>query len=421
MQMSQPSAPHHGHEVDPHSAGIEAEEKPTVMQQVKDKVNKIKIKMGKKKHEDGPNRESDIISDEEEMEVEEDGYKEDVDPNINSAPTSEQQKVSIGDAEKFEPEKVPFGNVIGDVKEDPVAPKSTNPPARASEPQKVSIGDAEKFEPEKVPFGNVIGDVKEDPVAPKSTNPPARASEPQKVSIGDAEKFEPEKVPSGDVIGDVEEDPAVPKSTNPPARGGEDIGMTPVIQSFEAISVSNEAKPKLEPKPELESKPETQPSAPTGSTDQPTVTYTEKLRSMATAEYGKNIASTVYDTLSTAGTAVVQKIRGGSPTKEVNTETNRDVSQDKGGSVKEYVSDKLKPGEEDQALSEVISEAVQGSKEDTTKKAQAMAGGTRMVERICGAVTSVVGGGDKSNKTTVASDLQQEKGSNEADEPRMRE
>ncbi|XP_078162135.1 uncharacterized protein LOC144557437 isoform X3 [Carex rostrata] len=377
MQMSQPSAPHHGHEVDPHSAGIEAEEKPTVMQQVKDKVNKIKIKMGKKKHEDGPNRESDIISDEEEMEVEEDGYKEDVDPNINSAPTSE--------------------------------------------PQKVSIGDAEKFEPEKVPFGNVIGDVKEDPVAPKSTNPPARASEPQKVSIGDAEKFEPEKVPSGDVIGDVEEDPAVPKSTNPPARGGEDIGMTPVIQSFEAISVSNEAKPKLEPKPELESKPETQPSAPTGSTDQPTVTYTEKLRSMATAEYGKNIASTVYDTLSTAGTAVVQKIRGGSPTKEVNTETNRDVSQDKGGSVKEYVSDKLKPGEEDQALSEVISEAVQGSKEDTTKKAQAMAGGTRMVERICGAVTSVVGGGDKSNKTTVASDLQQEKGSNEAAEPRMRE
>ncbi|XP_078162137.1 uncharacterized protein LOC144557437 isoform X5 [Carex rostrata] len=377
MQMSQPSAPHHGHEVDPHSAGIEAEEKPTVMQQVKDKVNKIKIKMGKKKHEDGPNRESDIISDEEEMEVEEDGYKEDVDPNINSAPTSEQQKVSIGDAEKFEPEKVPFGNVIGDVKEDPVAPKSTNPPARASEPQKVSIGDAEKFEPEKVPFGNVIGDVKEDPVAPKSTNPPA--------------------------------------------RGGEDIGMTPVIQSFEAISVSNEAKPKLEPKPELESKPETQPSAPTGSTDQPTVTYTEKLRSMATAEYGKNIASTVYDTLSTAGTAVVQKIRGGSPTKEVNTETNRDVSQDKGGSVKEYVSDKLKPGEEDQALSEVISEAVQGSKEDTTKKAQAMAGGTRMVERICGAVTSVVGGGDKSNKTTVASDLQQEKGSNEAAEPRMRE
>lgn len=64
------------------------DEKPTVMQKVKDKAKKIKNKMGKTKQEDGPNRESDTNLDEEEMEVEEDGYKEDVDPNINSAPSN---------------------------------------------------------------------------------------------------------------------------------------------------------------------------------------------------------------------------------------------------------------------------------------------------------------------------------------------
>lgn len=193
-----------------------------------------------------------------------------------------------------------------------------------------------------------------------------------------------------------------------PNSGGEEIGMTPVIQAFESITVSNE------PKPESEPKPETQPSDATGTTDQPNVSYTEKLKSMATvpAEYGKNIASTVYDKLSNAGTAVVHKIRGG-PTKKDNTET---VNQDKGVSVKEYISEKLKPGEEDRALSEVISEAMQRSKEDIEQKAskgmataQTRAGGVRMVEKIRGAMTSAVGGGEGSD-INAASNLHQEKG-----------
>jgi hypothetical protein len=203
--------------------------------------------------------------------------------------------------------------------------------------------------------------------------------------------------------------------------GGEEIGMTPVIQSFESMTVSNE------PKPEHEPKPETQPSDSTGptdhpsasySTDQPNASYTEKIKSMATVpvEYGKNIASTVYGKLSNAGTAVVHKIRGG-PTKKDNTDTSSAVNQDKGMSVKEYLSEKLKPGEENLALSEVISERMQRSKEEIGHSAsegmatvQARAGGTRKVEKVRGAVTSVVGGGERSDVTTVASDLNQEKG-----------
>ncbi|KAJ4784213.1 Low-temperature-induced 65 kDa protein [Rhynchospora pubera] len=400
--QSQLVRPHQGHadaqEVDPHVAGLRTaivgeekqhDEKPAVLKKVKEKVKKIKDKIGKKKHDDGRDHDSDTSS----GEGEEDGYKEDDELEISSAPTSEPQEVLTGDAGKVEPEKV---------------------------------------------------------------------------RLRDA------------VTGDIKEDPAAPMSTNPPARGGEEIGMTPVVQAFESLDVSKESKPELERKPEIqqpadtgftdqlnvsdepmteqelkpetqqsadtgftdqlsvsdepmteqEPKPETQQSADTGSTDQPSVTYTEKLKSMATvpAEYGKNVASTVYDKLSTAGTAVVRKIRG-EPTEKGETETSREINEDKGVSVKEYLSEKLKPGEEEEALSEVISETVQGSKEgavDKAKKgmetAQTRAGGVRMVEKIRGAVTSVVGGSGAGggagggSDTTAGSDLSQETGSDVAPE-----
>lgn len=62
------------------------DEKPDVLRKVKEKVKKIKNKIGIKKHDDSQDHQSDTSSGEEEAEEEDDGYKEDDKPEINSAP-----------------------------------------------------------------------------------------------------------------------------------------------------------------------------------------------------------------------------------------------------------------------------------------------------------------------------------------------
>ncbi|XP_061996015.1 low-temperature-induced 65 kDa protein [Rosa rugosa] len=82
----------------------------------------------------------------------------------------------------------------------------------------------------------------------------------------------------------------------------------------------------------------------------------------AADQHGKTITSTVYEKVAGAGTAVMSKFQGGSPVstgKDTSTGVVNKAGQDKGGvSVKDYFVEKLKPGEEDKALSEVISETL---------------------------------------------------------------
>ncbi|GAU15430.1 hypothetical protein TSUD_44670 [Trifolium subterraneum] len=86
------------------------------------------------------------------------------------------------------------------------------------------------------------------------------------------------------------------------------------------------------------------------------------------SENGKNIGyslteklTPVYGKVAEVGNAVKSKVYGtndGSETK----------NGDKGVTVKDYLAEKLKPSEEDKALSEVISEALHKGKEDPLKK-----------------------------------------------------
>ncbi|KAM7266628.1 hypothetical protein ACFE04_004525 [Oxalis oulophora] len=110
-------------------------------------------------------------------------------------------------------------------------------------------------------------------------------------------------------------------------------------------------------------------------------------KSAAPVEYGKKIASTVtgaltpvYQTVAGAGSTVVSKVRGTGTT--VPSETNQEVSgiegQDKGVSMQGYLAEKLKPGEDDRALSGVISDALHKRKEDV---------GLGTVEKPVGKVT----------------------------------
>ena len=82
-------------------------------------------------------------------------------------------------------------------------------------------------------------------------------------------------------------------------------------------------------------------------------------------EYGKKIANTVTETLSPvygkvagAGSAVMSKAQG------TGSEPEGDRAPAKVVPVKVYLAEKLKPGDEDRALSEVISDAFHKRKEE---------------------------------------------------------
>jgi hypothetical protein len=106
-----------------------------------------------------------------------------------------------------------------------------------------------------------------------------------------------------------------------------------------------------------------------------------KSSSASPVEYGKKIAATVteklspvYEKVAEAGSTVMSKVQGGGPggtdsttTGNIKSESTGVKGQDKGVSVKNYVLDKLRPGDEDRALSEVISEALHKRNDEPEK------------------------------------------------------
>lgn len=135
------------------------------------------------------------------------------------------------------------------------------------------------------------------------------------------------RVRLGDLGGPVVEDPAAPRSTTRVPREGEDIGTTPVVRAFESMSVSDDPKHvgaagkpdadvQNDPMPVSDAatageewKDATPDSAAAGAT--PGATYTDKIKSAAagTTEYGKKLATTVYEKVAGVGTAVAGKVR----------------------------------------------------------------------------------------------------------------
>lgn len=96
-------------------------------------------------------------------------------------------------------------------------------------------------------------------------------------------------------------------------------------------------------------------------------------------EYGKKVAATVteklapvYEKVVGLGSTVMSKVYG-----NTNTSTNTSIEadsmikgKDKGVSVKDYFVEKLSPGEEDRALSEVISETLNKGKAEAVTESE---------------------------------------------------
>jgi hypothetical protein len=138
--------------------------------------------------------------------------------------------------------------------------------------------------------------------------------------------------------------------------------------------------------------------------------YTEKIKSAAagTTEYGKQLASTVYENVAGVGTAVAGKVQ--QATKSAGTATpgvgaQHDTTtvtpgaggpgngQDKGVTMTGYIAEKLRPGDEDRALSEAISGAVQRRKEEVGGTVgQRVPAPSQVITKAREAVTSLTGG-----------------------------
>ncbi|KAL0400755.1 UNVERIFIED_CONTAM: Low-temperature-induced protein [Sesamum latifolium] len=130
----------------------------------------------------------------------------------------------------------------------------------------------------------------------------------------------------------------------------------------------------------------------------------EDLPQKPAADYGHKVAETlapVYGKLAGAGTAVLSKVRRGGGGEHGSGDEVIVKGTDKGVSMKEYLAEKLKPGEEDKVLSEVITEAFHKKQptgrgtESTVVENSAAAGGQTsnagVVDRLKGAVGSWLG------------------------------
>ncbi|KAE8704711.1 Pentatricopeptide repeat (PPR) superfamily protein [Hibiscus syriacus] len=137
-------------------------------------------------------------------------------------------------------------------------------------------------------------------------------------------------------------------------------------------------------------------------------------------DYGKtDKPSPVYEEAAGAGTTVMPKVHGPGSGTATGVETEKVQDQDKGESqsVKSYIAEKFKPGDEDRALSEVLSEALQKRSEDSPeaeKETRASVKVTEskevatpektsptqsMVDKLKGAVGSWFGKGEGNQRT----------------------
>ncbi|PKU64544.1 uncharacterized protein LOC110104339 [Dendrobium catenatum] len=132
---------------------------------------------------------------------------------------------------------------------------------------------------------------------------------------------------------------------------------------------------------------------------------TEPLKDQNSSYTGmvSSAASKVYGIVSDAGTAVISKVK---PDAKKEGEDEAVEKQGKGISIKDYITEKLTPGEDEKALSELITEAGQKRKNEAVelpppvKTGSDDAGsGVGVVGRIRETVTSFLGGGGGSPKS----------------------
>ncbi|XP_044959252.1 low-temperature-induced 65 kDa protein-like isoform X2 [Hordeum vulgare subsp. vulgare] len=300
----------------------EKQHKP-VLKKVKDKVKKIKNSIAGHGHDHDHGQDtggSNSTEEDEddaamrEAEVEKGGYQEDVEDKTVFSESSPE----LHGAPMYDSERIPAA--AKDVKHNDapgVRPGDLGAPAAAHEVKRddaagMRLGDfggpAAAHEPRR---HDTQGELPRDFGVPASGKEVKRDDTPG--------------VRLGDLGGPVVEDPAAPNSRTPMPRGGEDIGTTDVVRDFEAMTVSDDPKQvgagkmdvdvskEYEAMPVSDGTGEEWNDAPTDA--EYTGSYTDRLKNTAagTTEYGKKLASTVYEKVAGVGTVVASKAQQVTP------------------------------------------------------------------------------------------------------------
>ncbi|CAA7390937.1 unnamed protein product [Spirodela intermedia] len=303
----------------------EHHEKKSVLKKVKEKAKKIKETIGKRKHEHGEEHHRDDEEEEEEGLSEEETEE---DAEVHGAPVykSEAAWRFVASHEEAPPEEgVKLGAAAaGNLEEDTGAPKigTEAPPVPGSDR---STGLPSAGEPE-----------------------PGFISSFQAMSTEDGPKKEEEKKTE-------------PSPAESPAA---------TIRGEEAQTASKGETEQLQPQSEMSYKEKISSALVDKAVHAKEAAVSAAVES---AEYGKKIAETMYEKTTGGGTAAAAPPPPPPQQQhqEVANEEQRRPSGAEGTqpadmwvSMKEYLAEKLSPGEEDRALCEVISETIQKRKED---------------------------------------------------------
>ncbi|XP_052187716.1 low-temperature-induced 65 kDa protein-like isoform X2 [Diospyros lotus] len=368
-----PAATEGGHEEHHH-------EKPSVMQKVKARAKMIKETI--KKH--GHGHDQDDHQSHEEEEEEDDEEKMVQDPEVHGSPMYESATVRSGAATQ-QPAVVNLEEPTM-MAEDRYDTNLTEPAARP-----LTSRLEEHSGQEKVELGRSIpGGLEEDPQEPinptepsnyqsKATDPTGDGGEAgisppilqalDKMSVSD----EPESKPKPDVYTGSHDqfspEPLPPSAAVNPADTGS------ALKSFDSSKPEDAGVP-------FTKRPSDQ-SSYTGMVSSVTSTIADKAaaaknvvasklgygRNEAKEESGKPTSSVAeklapeYEKAANVGSSVAAKVPG--------RETGDQRGGEKGASVKEYLAEKLRPGDEDKALSEAISSALHKPKQEQQKAATA--------------------------------------------------
>ncbi|CAI9117783.1 OLC1v1019268C1 [Oldenlandia corymbosa var. corymbosa] len=399
-QLHRP-AEQHTYDADPHAVGLHSvvedegdqqhHEKKSVLKKVKDKAKKIKDKLTHgHEQEHGQVQERDYQHDEYEEAEEGDDEEMVQDPEIHGAPMYE--SAAIKNAMPA-PSRPPNLENPSSVKED----RYDHDPNRSDPIEGKNV----EFGQERPKLGTVLaGGLREDPHAPKShpgedvpspnyetkvTDPSGKGGEEIDVNplvskfdkmgvseekntgteseqgkyAGSHDQLLPQSTPT-----EREFSPTGKSTSDQTSTGGgyvEKISVATSVLADKAISAKNVVASKLGYGGAEENRGQTEQQSSTGQTGAPAPAgsptgYVQK----AAATVSEKLAP-VYGKVAGAGSAVVSKVKGTGASGQGQEGT------DKGVSVTEFLAEKLKPGEEDKALSEVISDTLHRKKEGLTE------------------------------------------------------
>ncbi|XP_010273089.1 PREDICTED: low-temperature-induced 65 kDa protein-like isoform X2 [Nelumbo nucifera] len=370
---------------DPHTAGLrsviegedEHHEKKSVLKKVKAKAKKIKDTLGIKKHGNGHDYDHDHDDDDDDDdEVEEDEQDTEVhkEPPIyeSIADRIEEEDAS---GQSIRVNLGPIGRLPPLLK-DPDAPKGrgdTSDPAnyqtKATDPTGAG-GEEVRVEPILESFGKMKVSEQPEPEAWSNTGShdqfsPDLPPDQTNTSPGNAQT-----VPVTEAVVHSQAGEAGNPTTQPSSYTEKISSATSAIAE-KAVSAKNAVASKLG----YGGNDAAVPGTPEGG---------DSTKSAPAGEYGRKFAegvtgtlAPVYEKVSGAGSAVVSKMQMNSNGRGNGTATaaasgtgsegGNVIVPDKGVSVKEYLAEKLRPGDEDKALSEVISEALNNRKEEPEK------------------------------------------------------